>query len=375
MPAAVIEAMHGAMAAGMGNVGGRFDRSHASDAIVASARQAVADLFDASPEEVVFGQNMTSLTFSFSRALARRWVPGDEIVITRLDHDANVTPWRLAAADRGVTVRLVDFDPAQGTLDMESFHRALGPRTRLVAITAASNALGTVTPLPQLIEAAHRVGALVYVDAVHFSAHRILSFRDLGADFVAASSYKFFGPHTGMVIAKAEHLAGFQPYKVVPAPEEGPERWETGTQSFESLAGVAAAIDYLASLGTGADRRQRLISAFGRIRDHETALALRFLTGVSELPAVRLYGISDPTQIDERVATFALEVDGVTPRTVATALADKGIYAWDGDYYAVGVMEHLGKSETGLVRVGFVHYNTTEEVDRVLAALDEISSS
>ncbi|MEK7253023.1 MAG: cysteine desulfurase-like protein [Actinomycetota bacterium] len=374
VPAPVIEAIRGAMAAGMGNVGGRFDRSHASDVIVASARDAVADLFDADPDEVVFGQNMTSLTFSFSRAIARRWVPGDEIVITRLDHDANVTPWRLAAADRGARVRLVDFDPADGTLAFDSFERALGPRTRLVAITAASNALGTVTPLPQLVEAVHRVGALVYVDAVHFSAHRVLSFRKLGADFIAASSYKFFGPHTGMVIGKAEHLAELEPYKVVPAPEQGPERWETGTQSFESLAGVAAAVDYLASLGTGADRRERLVSAFTRIREHETGLALRFLAGLSEIPAVRVYGLSDPLRVDDRVATFALDVEGVAPRGVTTRLAEKGIYAWDGDYYAVGVMEHLGKSQTGLVRIGFVHYNTTDEVDRALAALDEISS-
>ena len=372
VPRSVIDAMGGALAGGMSNVGGAFDRSRASDEVVAGARRAVADLMDADPDEVVFGQNMTSLTFSFSRALARRWVPGDEIVVTRLDHDANVTPWRLAAADRGVRVRVVDFDPADGTLDLDSFDRALGPRTRLVAVTAASNALGTVTPLPRLIEAAHRVGALVYVDAVHFSAHRVLSRRGLGADFVAASAYKFFGPHTGVVVAKAEHLAHQDPYKVVPAPDAGPERWETGTQSFESLAGVTAAIDYLASLGTGKGRRKRLESAFRLIREHETALATRFLAGVAELPGVTVFGIADAAGVDDRVATFAIEVAGSRPREVAERLAERGIYVWDGDYYAVGVMEHLGKSDEGLVRIGFVHYNTAGEVDRVLAALDAL---
>jgi cysteine desulfurase family protein (TIGR01976 family) len=370
VPESVITAMGEAMAASMSNIGGAFDRSVVSESIVTAAREAVADLMDAEPDGVVFGQNMTSLTFAFSRAMARRWVPGDEIVVTRLDHDANVTPWRLAAADRGVRVRTVDFDPADGTLDLDSFTSALGPRTRLVAVTAASNALGTVPPMAQLIALAHGAGALVYVDAVHFSAHRLLSMRSLHSDFVAASAYKFFGPHTGVVVANPEHLAALDPYKVVPAPERGPGRWETGTQSFEALAGVTAAVDYLASLGSGETRRRRLESAFDSIGAHESALAGRFLTAVAELPRVRVFGVTDPHRLDQRVGTFAVEVEGVAPRRVAARLGEQGLYVWDGDYYAVGVMERLGKAPDGLVRIGFVHYNTTAEVDRVVTALD-----
>ena len=372
VPTSVIEAMQHALASSMSNTGGAFDRSGVSGSIVKGARQAVADLMDATPGEVVFGQNMTSLTFAISRALARRWVPGDEVVVTRLDHDANVTPWRLAAADRGARVREVDFDPTDGTLDPASFAAALGPRTRLVAITAASNALGTVPPIAPLIETAHAAGAMVYVDAVHFSAHRLLSMRRLGADFVAASAYKFFGPHTGVVVGRAEHLAAFEPYKVVPAPDQGPGRWETGTPSFESLAGVTAAVDYLASLGTGETRRKRLDSAFRSIGVHENALAGRFLAGVSEMPRVRVFGITDPHRLGERVATFALAIEGMAPRMVAERLGQLGLYVWDGDYYAVGVMQRLGKAPHGLVRIGFVHYNTADEVDRVLAGLDEL---
>jgi len=372
VPSSVIAAMATGLAASMSNVGGAFEHSRASATTVTEARSAVADLFDGDPAGVVFGQNMTSLTFAVSRALSRRWVPGDEIVVTRLDHDANVTPWRLAAADRGVRVRLVEFDPADGTLDLASLHRSLGPRTRLVAVTAASNALGTVPPLTEVIAAAHGVGALVYVDAVHHSAHRILSLRTSGADFIAASAYKFFGPHIGMVVARPEHLAAFDPYKVVPAPDHGPGRWETGTPPFESLAGVTAAVDYLASLGTGVTRRRRLETAFRTIGEHEAALADRFLAGVTEMPKVRIFGLADSNRLAERVATFAIEVEGMEPRRVAERLGERGVYVWDGDYYAVGVMERLDKAPHGLVRIGFVHYNTPDEVDRALAALDAL---
>ncbi|MBI5156399.1 MAG: cysteine desulfurase-like protein [Acidimicrobiia bacterium] len=372
VPQSVITSMEAALTDSMSNVGGAFDRSDASAAIVAGARSAVADLFDGEAVGVVFGQNMTSLTFAMSRALARRWVPGDEIVVTRLDHDANVSPWVLAAADRGVRVRVAEFDPTDGTLDLTSLHQVLGPRTRLVAVTAASNALGTIPPLTDVIAAAHGVGALVYVDAVHHSAHRAISLRTSGADFVTASAYTFFGPHTGMVIARPDHLAAFDPYKVVPAPDTGPARWETGTPSFESLAGVTAAVDYLASLGVGATRRQRIESAFRNIGEHEAGLAGRFLAGLAEQPRIRLFGLSDPNRLHERVATFAIEVEGMPPRRVAEHLGERGVYVWDGDYYAVGVMERLGKVPHGLVRIGFVHYNTADEVDRVLAALDEV---
>ncbi len=373
VPAEVVEAVSGRLRVGTSNIGGAFGASREADAVVAAARQAVADLVGGRAEEVAFGQNMTSLTFAVSRALARAWGPGDEVVVTRLDHDANVTPWRLAAADRGAAVRVVDFDPADGTLDLSHLERLLGGRPRLLAVTAASNALGTTPPVRQAADLAHAAGALVYVDAVHYAPHRLVDVAALGADFLACSAYKFFGPHTGALWGKAGLLATLQAYKVVPAPEVGPGKWETGTQSFESLAGVAAAVDYLASLGEGACRRERLVAALAAIGDHEAALAARFLAGVAALPHLRLYGIADPARSAERTPTFALEVAGMSPDEASRRLGAQGIHTWSGDYYAVGVMERLGVAgRGGLLRIGFVHYNTAAEVDGVLGALEDL---
>lgn len=375
VPRVVIDAMAGVLRDGLSNLGGAFGSSEDAGIVVAEARRAAADLVGGQPEEIVFGQNMTSLTFALSRAMAREWKEGDEIVVTSLDHDANVTPWRLAAADRGVTVRVVDLRPEEGTLDLSSLAEALGERTRLLAVTAASNAVGTVTPLPAIIDMARKAGAKVFVDAVHYSAHRLSDVSRLGADFLAASAYKFCGPHTGLLWGRSEHLRDLTPYKVVPAPEAGPGRWETGTQSFESLAGVRAAVDYLAALGNGENRRERLESAFGAIRQHEDALAGRFLAGVAEMPGVTVFGISDPARMEERVSTFAVDVDGVAARDVAVELGRQGIFVWSGNFYAVSALERLGLAdEGGLVRIGFVHYNTMEEVDRVLTALDDLVS-
>jgi cysteine desulfurase family protein (TIGR01976 family) len=371
VPQSVIDAIGAALATGTSNLGGAFPPSEEAATIVGAARMAVSDLLGGDPGEIVFGQNMTSLTFSLSRALAAGWGEGDEVVVTALDHDANVTPWRLAARDRGAQVRVADLDAADGTLDMASLEEAIGDRTRLVAVTAASNALGSVTPLPAIVDLARRHGALVFVDAVHYSAHRLSDVSSLGADFLVASAYKFCGPHIGIMWGRSEHLEGIPAYKVVPAPSIGPGKWETGTQSFESLAGVTATVDYLASLGEGVTRRERLEGAFAAIRRHEEALAGRFLTGVAEMPDVTVYGVSDPGRLDDRVSTFAVEVAGVPPRRVAEELGRQGIFVWDGNYYAVGVMERLGMGDRGgLVRIGFVHYNTFEEVDRVLSALD-----
>ena len=374
VPQTVIDAMSECLSRGVSNLGGVFVASAEADELVEGARSAVADLVGGDRSEIVFGQNMTSLTFSASRAIAREWKPGDEVVVTSLDHDANVSPWRLAAEDRGAQVRVADIDPEDGTLDLESLDGAIGERTRLVAVTAASNALGTVTPLTDIVEMAHRVGALVFVDAVHYSAHRISDVRALGADFLAASAYKFFGPHTGLLWGKGEHLDRLTPYKVVPAPGSGPGKWETGTQAFESLAGVGGAVDYLAALGNGATRRERLESAFEAIRAHEDSLAERFLAGIAEMPGVTVYGVADGARLDERAPTFAVDVAGVTAREAAAEMGRRGIFVWDGHYYAVAVMQRLDlAARGGLVRIGFVHYNTPEEVDRVLAALDDIS--
>jgi cysteine desulfurase family protein (TIGR01976 family) len=372
VPASVIAATSELLGAGVSNHGGAFAASTEADELTAAARQAAADLYGSDPHEVVFGQNMTSLTFAVSRSIGREWGPGDEVIVTALDHDANVSPWLMVAADAGATVRTIAFDSATGTLDPEAVVAAIGPRTALVAVTAASNALGSVTDLEPIITAAHDNQALVYVDAVHFSAHRLSDVKRLGPDFLIASAYKFFGPHTGILFGKHEHLENLIPYKVRPAPQTAPDRWETGTQAFESLVQVTAAIDYLASLGSGATRRSRLEDAFARIRLHEDALATRFLSGLAEMPAITLYG---PNSIgDHRVSTFAIDVQGIHSRDVAAALGEQGIYVWDGDYYAIGVMEQLGLSETGgLVRVGFVHYTSPEEVDRLLSALEALA--
>jgi cysteine desulfurase family protein (TIGR01976 family) len=331
----------------------------------------MADFLGAEPGEIVFGQNMTSLTFAISRALARTWDPGDEIVLTRLDHDANVSPWLLAARDAGVTVRWLDFDPDDGcTLDYGGLDEVIGARTRLVAVTHASNATGTVVDVARVAAAAQTVGALTYVDAVHYAPHYSLDVTALGIDFLACSSYKFFGPHTGVLWGRREHLEALEAYKVRPAPDEAPDKWETGTQSFESLAGVTAAVDYLASLGHGETRRDRLTSAMEAIGRHDAVLTGRFLAGLAEMPGIRLYGIDDGRL---RTPTFAVAVEGMTPQEVSEALGRQGIFVWAGHYYAVEVMRRIGVlDEGGLVRIGFVHYSTEDEVDRVLGALDEL---
>ena len=373
VPKSVIDAMADFMSAGGSNHGGPFVTSRETDAVVASARHAVADLFGASPGEIAFGQNMTSLTLSVSRALGATWAIGDNIVVTRLDHDANVWPWVIAARDAGVEVRWIDFNPDEGCrLQVEQVAEVIDRRTRLVAATHASNAVGTVTDLRSLIGAAHLVGALTYVDAVHYSPHGLLDVAAIGTDFLAASSYKFFGPHTGCLYGRSDVLDAVHAYKIRPAPDDPPGKWETGTQSFESLAGVTAAVDYIASLGEGGSQRERIRSAMETIAAYERSISERFLSGIAGLPKVRLYGRDNP---DGRTPTFAVSVDGKHPDAVAAALGDVGIFVWSGDYYAVEVMRRLGvANQGGLVRIGFVHYNTFEEVDRVVAALGGLTS-
>jgi cysteine desulfurase family protein (TIGR01976 family) len=373
VPESVIDAMAGFMRAGGSNHGGPFATSRETDAVTASSRSAIADLFGASPDEIAFGQNMTSLTLSVSRALGATWNPGDNVVVTRLDHDGDVWPWVVAARDAGAEVRWIDFDPEDGCrLMTETIGDIVDRRTRLVAMTHASNAVGTVTDPRPAIEAAHAVGALTYVDAVHYSPHGLVDVAALGTDFLAASAYKFFGPHTGCLYGRREVLESVEAYKIRPAPDVPPEKWETGTQSFESLAGVAAAVDYLASLGTGATRRDQLLSTMATIGEYERSLSERFLNGIADISGVTLYGRSVR---DGRTPTFAVSVDGTHPDDVAETLGDQGIFVWSGDYYAVEVMRRLGVADQGgLVRIGFAHYNTVEEVDRVVAALGELAT-
>ena len=365
VPEAVIDAISSALRVGISNLGSPFAPSELSESILAGARSAMADLYNAaSPDEIVFGQNMTSLTFAVSRALTVSWEPGDEIVLTRMDHDANVSPWLRAAAEHGVTVRWVDFDDY--LLDPDSFMPLLGPRTRLVAVTAASNAIGTVTDVAAISRRVRQSDAVLYVDAVHATPHRLIDVQAWDVDFLVASSYKFYGPHIGILYGAHNLLESAPAFKVRPAPEQGPDRWETGTQSFEAIAGVTAAVQYLASLGTGETRRERLAAAYQAIGDHEARLSERFLAGLAELHHVRLFGLVD----GDRTPTFSVSVDGMAIDEVAAALAERGVYVTHGTYYAVEVMKSLGQE--GLVRIGFTHYNTRDEVDRVLAALDEL---
>jgi cysteine desulfurase family protein (TIGR01976 family) len=368
VPQTVIDAMGGVLSHGVSNLGGEFGASHDAEEAMAGGRAAMADLFACDPAEVSFGQNMTSITFAVSRALSGAWRSGDAIVVTSLDHDANFTPWVRAAQDTGVEVRVAEFDPFTGTLDPEAVARLLDDRVRLVATCVASNAIGSLVDVEAITRLAHEAGALVYLDAVHAAPHRLLDVQSIDCDFLVASAYKFFGPHTGILYGRLDLLADLDFYKVRPAPSDPPDKLETGTQSFESIAGVNAAVDYLADLGGGGSRRPRLESAYERVSDHETALGDRFVDGVSGIDRVTIHGV--PRMDAHRVPTFAISVDGMTADEVAARLAAQGIYIWSGHYYALNAIERLGFLEAGgLARIGFVHYNTVAEVDRTLETL------
>lgn len=373
VPQQVIDAMSGVLRDGVSNLGGGFGSSDDADTITIEARRAMADMFNADPNEISFGQNMTSITFAVSRALANTWRPGNAIVVTSLDHDANFTPWVRAATEAGVEVRVAEFDPATGELDPSAVGRLLDDKVRLVAVCVASNAIGTVIDVATVVAMAHEAGALVYLDAVHAAPHWLLDVRAFHCDFLAASSYKFFGPHTGILYGKLDRLAALDAYKVRPAPSDPPGKLETGTQSFESMAGITAAVDYLAGLAGSApgSRRERLDRSYSLINDHERSLSRRFLEGVASLPEVKVFGV--PAADQRRVGTFAIGVQGRGAGAVAAQLARVGLYVWSGHYYAVNVMDRLGVLDAGgLVRIGFVHYNTPAEVDRALEALADL---
>jgi len=367
VPHRVINAVGEAMMRTMSNVGGDFASSRRSEATVAAARAAASDLVGGRPDEVVFGPNMTSLTFAFSRALAEEWRPGDRIVLSGLDHDANVTPWARAAAAVGADVVFGDIRD-DATLDVDHMVSLIDERTRLVAVTACSNAFGSLVDVSRVASAASKVGALTYVDAVHFAPHRFIDVNDIGCDFLVASSYKFFGPHLAVLWGKRRHLERLPAFKVRPAPDVGPARWETGTPPFELLAGFSAAVDYLASLGWGGDRRGALEAAFREIAAYEASLGRRFLDGLPD--RVRVVGPINP---EGRVPTFSVEVNGLTAPEVSRRLGGRGVAVWAGHYYAVEPMQRLGfLDKGGLTRIGFLHINTEEEVDAVLAALADI---
>lgn len=373
VPRQVVEAVEAYLGQTNANQHGHFVTSIETEWMVTDTRLGVCDLLGTDdPDEIVFGPNMTTLTLALSRALARTWSEGDEVVVTRMDHDANVWPWVQAARDAGATVRWVDLDPDDVTLDLDSLDEALSERTVLVAVGAASNAVGTLNPLPEIARRAHAVGAEVFVDAVHYAPHRLIDIPAWGCDWLACSAYKFFGPHVGVLWGRRGRLDEVEAYRVRPAGAALPGKWETGTQSHEGIAGVRAAIGYLASLGEGAGRRACLVDAFDRIAAWETQLAERMLAAFEAVPGLRVLGITDPGRFDERVPTFGVVHEQVPAEQIAMRLGGEGIFTWSGHFYAVELTERLGLEPEGMLRVGALHYNTLEEVDRLGESLGRI---
>jgi cysteine desulfurase family protein (TIGR01976 family) len=372
VPATVIDAVASYYRTTNANHEGAFATSRASDAISEAAHEALADFLGVAPDEVIVGANMTTLTFHVSRSITATFAPGDEIVVTGLDHAANVDPWLAAAKDRGLVIRWWEPHLEDCTIHLEDLEALLSPRTRLVAAGWASNAVGTINPVAEIVGLAHSVGAWAYIDAVHAAPHVSIDARAVDADFVACSVYKFFGPHVGVLYGRRAILASLPTYKVRPAESA----FETGTGNFEGQAGALAAIGYLEDVGimagaeAGATRRARLVLAMAAIRDVEMTLYRRLHDGLAAIPGVHLLGITDPAAFGRRTPTAAFTVDGLGSRAVATYLGDQGIAVWDGDFYATGLIERLGFADSGgVVRIGLTHYNTATEVDRLLAAM------
>ncbi|MCA9200508.1 MAG: cysteine desulfurase-like protein [Planctomycetales bacterium] len=376
VPERVIQAIGDYLRHCNANHGGHFATSHESDVLLDECHQAAADFVGAASGDcIAFGANMTSLNFALSRALARTWQPGDEIMVTRLEHDANFTPWVTAAADADVTVRYVDIHPEDCTLDLEDLRSKLSDKTRLIAVGCASNAVGSKNPVQQICSWASEVGAISVLDAVHYGPHDRIAVQTWDCDFLLCSAYKFFGPHVGIMYGRKALLEELVPYKLRPAPNDLPGRWMTGTQNHECIAGTKAAIDYLAELagpGDAANRPQRLDVAFDSIRQYEMNLFARLLNGLLSNSHLRVYGITDASRMDQRLPTVAFTHDRLSSAEVAKRCGDAGIFVWHGNYYALPLTETIGVEPEGMVRVGLVHYNTTDEVDRLLAFLQTL---
>ncbi|MBN1103934.1 MAG: cysteine desulfurase-like protein [Deltaproteobacteria bacterium] len=380
VPQTVIDAVDGYLLRDNANLGGAYATSERSDAMVDEARRAMADMLGApSPNEIVFGLNMTTLAFTISRSLSG-WVnPGDEIIVTRLDHDANISPWLLLARERGARVRWLDIEPEDCTLRLSDFENRLSDRTKVVACGYASNSVGTVNDVKAIATMSHSVGALVFVDAVHYAPHGPIDVQALDCDFLFCSAYKFFGPHVGMLWGKTHLLQRLPACKVRPAPDQPPRKFETGTQNHEAIAGTLAAVEYLASLGDAQgsmDRRGKVLEGMRLIQEYERGLCDHLLRGLIEVKGLTVYGIADPDRMDQRVPTVSFRLDGFTPFQLAAHLGDRGIFVWHGNYYAPALTQRLGLEDLGgMVRVGLVHYNTTEEVDRLLEELHRLTGS
>jgi cysteine desulfurase family protein (TIGR01976 family) len=427
VPQRVIDAISNYLGRDNANTGGAYATSRHTDAMIAAARAAMADFLHCAPDEVVFGPNMTTLTYAMSRAIGRaisagELGPGDEIVVTRLDHDANVSPWLQMAEDRSITVRWAEIHEEDCTLDLADLASKINSRTKLVAAGYASNAVGTINPVKEIVRLAHAAGALAYVDAVHYAPHGLIDVAALDCDFLVCSTYKFFGPHMGVLFGKREHLERLRPYKVRPNTNAIPNCWEWGTLNHECIAGITACVEYFADLGRermngltndltnksintrvphpsrfskgGSDdadtsglkaialneRRAAIVAAYQAIHEHERALLERMITGLKNIPHLKIYGITNSARFAERCATLAIRIEdgnpNHTPLQLATQLGTRGIFTWDGNYYALNLTEQLDVEKSGgFLRIGLVHYNTHEEVDRVLTALREIVSA
>ena len=422
VPQRVIDAISDYLRRSSANTGGAYATSRRTDGMIAEARAAMADFLHCAADEVIFGLNMTSLTYAMSRAIGRDLKPGDEILVTRLDHDANVSPWLAMAEEKGLTVRWAEIHDEDCTLDMADLASKISAKTKLVAVGYASNAVGTINPVKEIVRLAHSAGALAYIDAVHYAPHGLIDVAALDCDFLVCSTYKFFGPHMGVLFGKREHLKSLRPYKVRANTNAIPNCWEWGTLNHECIAGIKACVDYIADLGRktdGAmkkscgdgrlgrqssearplaippearpqaaetstsetsDRRRAIESAYAAIHHHERALLDRAMTGLREIRGIKIYGITDPARFDHRCGTIAVRIvsgkPGHTPLELATKLGERGIFTWDGNYYALNLTEHLDVEKSGgFLRIGLVHYNSVEEVDRLLNALREIVSA
>jgi cysteine desulfurase family protein (TIGR01976 family) len=378
VPQRVIDAISNYLATSNANTHGAFLTSERTDEIYSGAHAAMADFFNCDPDEVVFGANMTTLTFALSRSIGRDLKSGDELLVTQLDHDANVSPW-VALEERGAKVRTADIKLADCTLDMFDLQAKVRRNTRLVAVGYAANAVGTINDVAEVVRLAHGVGGIAFIDAVHFAPHGLIDVRALDCDFLACSSYKFFGPHLGVMFGKREHLQRLRPYKLRACSEQLPDRWESGTQNHEGMAGVIAAIEYLADLGRhhvpeARTRRAALAAAYEAIVQHERELSARLIGGLLEIPGLSFYGIKDPAKLSQRTPTVAIRMEGHAPRELAQRLGKCGIFTWDGNYYAVDLAERLGVQQSGgMLRIGLAHYNTAEEVDRLLSELRTVA--
>jgi cysteine desulfurase family protein (TIGR01976 family) len=380
VPQRVIDAISQYLGTSNANTHGAFLTSERTDQMLADAHSAMADFLNCDADEIVFGPNMTTLTLALSRAIGRELKSGDELLVTVLDHDANVSPW-VALEERGVKVRTADIKPSDCTLDMFDLQAKVRRSTRVVAVGYAANAVGTINNVGEVVRLAHDAGAMVFLDAVHYAPHGLIDVRALDCDFLACSSYKFFGPHLGVLYAKRELLQRLRPYKLRACSEQLPERWETGTQNHECLAGLIAAIDYLTELGRrhapeAGTRRESLVAAYEAVAQYERELSEQLINGLLAIPGLTLYGITDPGKLNQRTPTVAIRMEGYGPRELAVCLGERGIFTWDGNYYAVNLAERLGVQQSGgMLRIGLAHYNTAEEVERLLKELASLTAA